>query len=144
MSCDITYTTAAEKKRMQKSVPILRVFEEEVRALVAHILRSERKRNYDLSLVFAHGHTTRALNKRYRHKVYTPNVLSFSLSPTSGEVYITPAVAAREAPAYERTPHEHMRALVVHGLLHCLGLDHGPKMDAREVCYIPFAPYPPL
>ena len=43
---------------------------------------------YTLSLVFVGDAKSRALNKNYRNKTYTPNVLSFPLSDSMGEIFI--------------------------------------------------------
>jgi probable rRNA maturation factor len=54
-----------------------------------------------------------------------------------GDVVICPAVAARNAPEHAGTYDDEIALLVVHGILHVLGLDHADpeeeaKMQARE------------
>lgn len=88
--------------------------------------------NYRLSLVFVGQERGRAINRATRGKTYAPNVLSFPLSAKAGEIYITPAIAKREAAHYGHTYREHVLYLFIHGLLHLKGLDHGPRMDALE------------
>jgi probable rRNA maturation factor len=69
----------------------------------------------------------RALNRSYRGKNRTTDVLSFptaSPSPFLGDIVIARGVArrqAREAGHGERTE---WRVLALHGLLHLLGYDH--------------------
>lgn len=89
-------------------------------------------KNYDLSLVFVGEARSARLNQEHRDKNYTPNVLSFPLSKTDGEIYITPSVAKREAKDYGHTYSTHIAFLFIHGLLHLKGLDHGPKMESLE------------
>ena len=54
-----------------------------------------------------------------------------------GDIVICPAVAAANAPAHAGTYDDELALLVVHGLLHLLGLDHADDderlaMQARE------------
>ena len=91
---------------------------------------------YCLSLVFIGATRAKRLNLSTRGKNYTPNVLSFPLTRGSGEVYITPVAAAREARHYHHTPRHHIAFLYIHGLLHLKGFDHGPKMERLEQTYL--------
>lgn len=91
---------------------------------------------YELSLVFVGEKRGRAINLKSRNKTYSPNVLSFPFTKQSGEIYISPAVAKREASRYGHSYHKHVTYLFIHGLLHLKGLDHGKKMDALEVKYL--------
>lgn len=91
---------------------------------------------YQLSLVFVGTTKARALNKQSRGKTYIPNVLSFPLSKTTGEIYITPAVAQKEAPRFKLSQKGYIGYLYIHGLLHLKGFDHGPKMERLEKRFI--------
>jgi probable rRNA maturation factor len=93
-------------------------------------------KKYSLSLVFSDPTTIQKLNVTYRDKDYVPNVLSFPLSKTSGEIYICPSVAKKEAAEYDHTPAEHLRYLYIHGCLHLKGLPHGKEMDRLEKKYM--------
>jgi len=55
-----------------------------------------------------------------------------------GDVVVCPAVAHRQAPEHAGTPDDELGLLVVHGILHVLGLDHDTPdattaMRAREL-----------
>lgn len=98
----------------------------------AHLAESALPRTYTLSLVLCGDALASRLNREYRKKTYTPNVLSFPLSHTEGEIFINVRQAAREAiragiPIRDRIAH-----LFVHGCLHLSGLPHGNVMDRRE------------
>lgn len=54
-----------------------------------------------------------------------------------GDVVVCPAVARRQAEEHDVTAEEEMALLVVHGLLHLLGMDHlesdeAKRMESRE------------
>jgi len=80
----------------------------------------------------------RELNRRYRDKDKTTDVLSFPGGETPegrhlGDVVISLPAAARQAP--EETPGVEIRRLLLHGVLHCLGHDHETddgEMEALE------------
>lgn len=87
---------------------------------------------YQLSLALIGEKRARAINRQSRQKEYAPNVLSFPLNKTSGEIYMTPKVAKREAKSFDHSEREHLVFLYIHGLLHLQGYDHGPKMESLE------------
>ncbi|OGG85700.1 rRNA maturation RNase YbeY [Candidatus Kaiserbacteria bacterium RIFOXYB1_FULL_46_14] len=89
-------------------------------------------KRYSLYINFVGEKRGRNINQESRGKSYVPNVLSFPLTESSGEIYITPAVAKREAKDWDHTYPEHVQYLFIHGLLHLKGYDHGDKMEALE------------
>lgn len=90
---------------------------------------------YELSLTFVGATRARALNAAHRQKTYVPNVLSFPLSDSVGEVVIAPAVAKREAKKFGMSYEGYVGFLFIHGCLHLKGLDHGATMDKAERKY---------
>lgn len=88
--------------------------------------------NYTLSLVFIGERRSRTLTKKYRRKDKVSNVLSFPLDGASGEIFITPAKAKREAPRFDATPSKHIGYLFIHALLHLKGYSHGSRMESKE------------
>lgn len=91
---------------------------------------------YELSLTFIGTTRAATLNKTYRHKSYTPNVLSFPLTKTAGEIFICPTVAKREAKRFNLSPTGYVAFLFIHGCLHLKGYDHGDTMDKLERKYL--------
>lgn len=91
---------------------------------------------YQLSINLVGEKRARSINQSSRGKSYAPNVLSFPLTKSAGEIYITPLVSKREAKKYEHNEREHFIFLFIHGLLHLQGYDHGPKMDRLEELYL--------
>jgi len=89
----------------------------------------------DVSLV--DDPTIRQLNKRYRKKDRATDVLSFGYGAEGllGEVIISEETARRQARVYGAPYREELQRLVVHGVLHVLGYDHGRKMSRAEKIY---------
>ncbi len=93
-------------------------------------------KRYDLSLQFVGPTRAAKLNQTYRQKTYTPNVLSFPLTDDTGEIFICPQVAVKEAAKYDLSTSGYVAYLFIHGLLHLKGLDHGDEMDKQEKRYL--------
>ncbi len=87
----------------------------------------------------------RQLNKTYRGKDKTTNVLSFPCDIPKevgesilGDVVICVAVVKSEATSKNKTFKNHLLHIAVHGILHLLGFDHiddndAVKMEALEI-----------
>lgn len=90
---------------------------------------------YDLSLVFLTDDESKALNIESRGKDYIPNVLSFPLDEISGEIFINPEEAQRQAKDFNRTPENMIGFLYIHGLCHLKGMTHGSKMESKEASF---------
>ena len=123
------------------------------------------KADSELSMLFVDEAAMAELNKRFLGKEGPTDVLAFPIddddvveggrSPDSlgpgagvdfentdppnllGDVVVCPAVAARNAPDHAGTYDDEMALLVVHGILHILGMDHvdneeAEAMEARE------------
>lgn len=87
---------------------------------------------YDLSLSFIGTTRAHTLNVTYRKKTYIPNVLSFPLTDSVGEIYICPKIAKREAKNFNLSVEGYIAYLFIHGLVHLKGHDHGDTMDKLE------------
>ena len=79
---------------------------------------------YDLSFSCAGNDEMRRLNKLYRKKDYSANVLSFPLSPNEGEILINEIYKKNAGLSFY---------LFIHSLLHLSGLKHSKKMDEKEL-----------
>jgi rRNA maturation RNase YbeY len=95
-------------------------------------IANEMLPGWDISLVFISPAKARALNKQLRGKTYTPNVLSYKLGEKSGEIFICPAEAAKQAPSFCLPPTAYCLLLFIHGLLHLKGWAHSAKMEKCE------------
>lgn len=98
----------------------------------AQIARDVLGDAYDLSLVICGDFLAQRMNAKYRKKTYRPNVLSFPLSKTEGEIFLNIRAAARESHRFAIPYRDRLAHLFAHGCLHLSGLDHGTVMDAYE------------
>lgn len=93
-------------------------------------------KKYDLTIIFCTPKESQEKNKLYRGKDYPTNVLSFPLSDTEGEIYISLSTAKKDAAKFKMTHLEFLHLLIIHGALHLKGHDHGSTMEALEDSYL--------
>lgn len=89
-------------------------------------------KKYELSIVFMEDKEIKKINKKYRGKNKPTNVLSFSLTEKSGEILLAPDVIKKEAPKFGMNVKNFTGFLIIHGMLHLLGFDHGSTMESKE------------
>lgn len=94
-------------------------------------------KNYSLSLAFVDEKKSKEINKKYRNKDNSTNVLSFLLSKKEGEILLCPAVIKNEVKIkkFNKNYTELTGFLVIHGMLHLKGLDHSSTMERAEEKY---------
>jgi rRNA maturation RNase YbeY len=116
-----------------------------LRSLSEKILREVGKPRAGLSLLIVGDRSMRRLNRRYRGKDRTTDVLAFPMrtgssrvtrhaSPVTssllGDIVISLPQAERQARQAGHSLDREITVLVIHGLLHLLGYDH--ERSARE------------
>ncbi|MBX4181622.1 rRNA maturation RNase YbeY [Candidatus Parcubacteria bacterium] len=89
-------------------------------------------KSYDLSLVFCGEAESHKLNYQYRGKDKPTNVLSFPISPNSGEIFIDLKTAEKEYKNFGLSFQKFVGYLFIHGLLHLKGMEHGYTMEKAE------------
>ena len=115
----------------------------------------------ELSILFVDEQAIAELNKRFLGRdgptdvlavpidddVYEGGRLPDSLGPAGpaddlepsdlptllGDIVVCPAVAKRNAPSHAGTYEDEMALLVVHGILHLLGMDHAEEEEAQAM-----------
>ncbi len=92
-------------------------------------------KGYTLSLAIVDKKQATTLNKTYRNKDYTPNVLSFPLTDTTGEIVFHLPTIKKQHKDFELSLPGYILYLYIHGCLHLLGYDHGKEMDMLENTY---------
>jgi probable rRNA maturation factor len=106
-----------------------RVLREAARAQLAALRPSG-----ELSLTLVSDRRMRALNRRWRGKDRPTDVISFPQHGAAiGDVVISLDTARRQAREGGWTLAAELRRLLAHGLLHCLGYDHGTPPQARRM-----------
>jgi len=105
--------------------------EEAAVALAREVLAAESVEDGELGLAFVPPDEIRELKREHLGIDEATDVLSFPLDGKDpvpadvpralGDVVLCPQVVGEE-----------WRAPLLHGLLHLLGYDHGPEMEARE------------
>jgi probable rRNA maturation factor len=100
------------------------------------VLAAERVRNAIVSITFLGTRAMAALNRKHLGHAGATDVISFGFresgreGPVIGDIYIAPDVARANARRHGIGTREELARLVVHGLLHVLGYDHG-EGDSR-------------
>ena len=115
-----------------------------VNSLAENILKAAGVSRSELSLLLVGDQAMRRLNRLYRHKDRTTDVLAFPTRDSSrvtrhaspvtssmlGDVVISLPQASRQAKQAGHAIEREMAALMIHGVLHLLGYDH--ERSARE------------
>ncbi|WP_285718883.1 rRNA maturation RNase YbeY [Pelosinus sp. IPA-1] len=100
----------------------------------------------EVSLVLADDEYIRVLNRQYRDKDCSTDVLSFALNEGEeplmidgpeevllGDIIISLETATRQAEEYGHSLERELAYLTVHGILHLLGYDHMSEEDKKEM-----------
>ncbi len=92
-------------------------------------------KKFNLNLIYCSPNKSRELNRTYRDKDYPTNILTFPLSESEGEIYICRSVARAGHKEFDMSYAKFLTLLVVHGMLHLKGVDHGEAMEKLEHDY---------
>ena len=110
-----------------------------VRRRAAEFLAAIGRTDAELSIVLVTDGRIRTLNRNWRGKDRSTDVLSFPISEPAGsgtllgDVIISLDTAARRARADGRRVGEELDRYLAHGLLHLVGFDHEQPEDARAM-----------
>ena len=105
------------------------------------ILSDVGEASAELGILFVGDQRMRGLNRQYRGKDRTTDVLAFAMreAPHSsagllGDVVIAVPTAVRQAKEGQRSLDEELTVLLVHGILHLCGYDHErSEKEARRM-----------
>ncbi len=112
---------------------IKRTVDDTVRLPFQGLAEASLPQGFQLSLVLCGDTLAQKMNATYRKKTYRPNVLSFPLSKSEGEIFLNVRKAEREAHALGTTLNKRLALLFVHGCFHLAGFDHSDRMEALEI-----------
>ena len=105
------------------------------RSKINIIKRDILGKKYSLSVAFVTETKSREINKKYRKKNKSTNVLSFALRKNEGELLLCKAVIRKEARRIGQTFEKWLGFLVIHGMLHLKGYSHSSTMSRLETKY---------
>ncbi|MEN9524174.1 MAG: hypothetical protein RL536_243 [Candidatus Parcubacteria bacterium] len=87
---------------------------------------------YSLNLIFTTSARIKKLNTIYRNKECPTDILSFPISNSEGEIYISKKEALAKAKKFDRKYDNFIAFLFIHGCTHLKGHDHGVIMEDIE------------
>lgn len=98
----------------------------------AEVLRDRVARKRDFHCLITGDAELRRLNGQFRRKDYATDVLSFpSEGPGLGDIAISLGRARAQAREWHHHVEDEVRILMLHGVLHLLGMDH--ETDSGEM-----------
>lgn len=92
--------------------------------------------DYELSVAIVPPRESRRLNRTYRGKDKSTNILSFPLGKKEGELALDLVTSKKDAPDFDMPMPKFLIFLVIHGMLHLKGFDHGSTMEKEERKYL--------
>ena len=103
------------------------------------LLSIANKKHYELSILLTTDIKIQEINKLWRRKDKSTNVLSFpqnddssEINPSLGDIIISIDTGLREAKQKEVTIQSQLLILLIHGFVHLLGYDHERSQQERE------------
>ena len=131
---------------VQSQVRRVRFDQARLDRLARAILSDVGEASAELGILFVGDQRMRGLNRKYRGKDRTTDVLAFAMreafTPNAsrltpdmlGDVVIAVPTAARQAKQGQRSLDEELTVLLIHGILHLCGYDHErSEKEARRM-----------
>jgi len=134
MNIDLVIRNESQRKRLHRAP--------DLRALAERILSGENVRqDVEISVLFSDDFFIRELNRQYRGKDESTDVLSFAApeSPVTGEpralgdIVISLETVERQHEGDRAAMRREIHLLFCHGLLHLLGFTHKNQKERREM-----------
>lgn len=113
-----------------------------IKKVLKKALKKEKIRNANFNIIFITDDKMHKLNRTYRKKDKTTDVISFALEENKkeqtylkkrelGDIYISVDKAKKQALEYKHSLKRELSFLALHGLLHLLGYDHQTKEEEK-------------
>ena len=131
---------------MQSRVRRVKVDQARLERSARAILADVGEPSAELGILFVGDQRMRSLNRQYRGKDRTTDVLAFAMREARmphasrftpdmlGDVAISVPMAARQAKEGQRSLDEELTVLLIHGILHLCGYDHErSEKEARRM-----------
>lgn len=94
---------------------------------VRNICRNKRIEQEEIGIILLDDKEIRRYNIRYRGVNKPTDILAFPIDKKTGELFISPQSARRQAKIYHQSLKKELNLLVIHGLLHLNGYDDTTK-----------------
>ena len=93
------------------------------------------KNKSKITLRIVDENESKILNKKFRNKDTSTNILSFLMleDPIEGDLVLCHPIIKKEAKAQNKKIQDHYAHLIIHGYLHLLGYDHQNNADADKM-----------
>ena len=115
-----------------------------VRDLLEYALKHEKLNSVIFNVIFVDNETIHKINRDYRNIDRETDVISFALEDNKeidlaigrvlGDIYVSVDRIKSQAKEYGHSEKREMAFLVIHGLLHLLGYDHG-NLEEEEIMF---------
>ena len=115
-----------------------------VRDLLEYALKHEKLNSVIFNVIFVDNETIHKINRDYRNIDRETDVISFALEDNKeidlaigrvlGDIYVSVDRIKSQAKEYGHSEKREMAFLVIHGLLHLLGYDHG-NLEEEEIIF---------
>jgi probable rRNA maturation factor len=101
--------------------------------LMAEALLKKEKKNTLVNVILCDNAKQRELNHSFRKLDKVTDVLSFAWNEPAllGEIYIAQGQVKKQAPLYGNTYYKELKRVLIHGLLHLCGYDHGSRTERK-------------
>lgn len=147
--CNINIDLLIQNKSWKKQKDInLNLMEDTFKAVYNHLKVPICKRNIEVSITLSDDKNIRVLNKEYRHKDKSTNVLTFSLYNNKkdifrdmetlpvmclGDMVFSYETIEKEAEEQNKTFKNHFTHMLIHSYLHLFAYDHIKAKERKEM-----------
>lgn len=147
--CNINIDLLIQNKSWKKQKDInLNLMEDTFKAVYNHLKVPICKRNIEVSITLSDDKNIRVLNKEYRHKDKSTNVLTFSLYNNKkdifrdmetlpvmclGDMVFSYETIEKEAEEQNKTFKNHFTHMLIHSYLHLFAYDHIKVKERKEM-----------
>lgn len=116
----MAFSIIAYNDTPQKRLPFAKM-----KRVVERVLKGEKVRNAQVSIVMVSDASIHAMNRQYLQHDYPTDIITFPLEEESidGELYISVETAQRQAVEYGVSLTNELLRLAAHGTLHLVGYD---------------------
>ena len=134
-------TNVDSPKWLNKEVNIINICETTISSFSSQAIPSVTSENNIVSILLTDDEKMSGLNKLYRNKVGTTNVLSFknekrhshSTNILLGDIALSFTTILKESTQSKISFINHFKHLLIHGCLHLIGFDHITAIEAQEM-----------